>query len=131
MVAETSAAPYFMPQIFHINPLLHFYVTLVTSEGLSKSTMKSHIFFAVLLKGIAASLEQDLAPREAETYCVTYLSTYLAAIPNDDGAFSSINGDTNEPDGEDKETGRFPLAPSIRPTFGRNNSIPTTSTSRL
>ncbi|KAI1039654.1 hypothetical protein LB505_008400 [Fusarium chuoi] len=66
--------------------------------------MKSHIFFAVLLKGIAASLEQDLAPREAETYCVTYLSTYLAAIPNDDGAFSSINGDTNEPDGEDKET---------------------------
>ncbi|KAF5696911.1 hypothetical protein FGLOB1_13164 [Fusarium globosum] len=90
--------------------------------------MKSHIFFAVLLKGIAALPEQDLAPREAETYCVTYLSTYLAAIPNDDGAFSSINGDANEPEGEDKEAGRFPLAPSIRPTFGRNNSIATTST---
>ncbi|KAG4281981.1 hypothetical protein FPRO06_10885 [Fusarium proliferatum] len=126
MVAETSAAPYFMPQIFYANPLFHFYVTLVTSEALS-NTMKSHIFFAVLLKGIAASPEQDLAPREAETYCVTYLSTYLAAIPTNDGTVSSINGDTNGPDEEDRETGRFPLAPSIRPTFGRNNSIATTS----
>ncbi|KAF5628129.1 hypothetical protein F25303_10505, partial [Fusarium sp. NRRL 25303] len=90
--------------------------------------MKSYIFFAVLLKGIAASPEQDLAPREAETYCVTYLSTYLAAIPNDDRPFSSINGDANEPDEEDRETGRFPFAPSIRPTFGRNNSLATTST---
>ncbi|KAG5766096.1 hypothetical protein H9Q72_005846 [Fusarium xylarioides] len=90
--------------------------------------MKRHIFFAVLLKGVGASPENDLAPGEAETYCVTYLSTYLAAIPKNDGPFSSIDGDINEPDTEDRETGRFPLAPSIRPTFGRNTSIATTST---
>ncbi|KAJ4123865.1 hypothetical protein NW765_006909 [Fusarium oxysporum] len=90
--------------------------------------MKRHIFFAALLKAVAASPENDLAPREAETYCVTYLSTYLAAIPNDNGPFSSIDGDANAPDTGDRETGRFPLAPSIRPTFGRNTSIATTST---
>lgn len=87
-----------------------------------------HIFFAALLKAVATSPENDLAPREAETYCVTYLSTYLAAIPNDNGPFSSIGGDANAPDTGDRETGRFPLAPSIRPTFGRNTSIATTST---
>ncbi|KAF5694765.1 hypothetical protein FDENT_893 [Fusarium denticulatum] len=87
--------------------------------------MKRLIFFAVLLKGVAASAEQDLAPREAETFCVTYLSTYLAAIPNNDGPFSSID---NAPDTGDRETGRFPLPPSIRPTFGRNTSIATAST---
>ncbi|EXM19088.1 hypothetical protein RAB80_015027 [Fusarium oxysporum f. sp. vasinfectum] len=90
--------------------------------------MKRHIFFAALLKAVAASSENDLAPREAETYCVTYLSTYLAAIPNNNGPFSSIDGDANAPDTGDRETGRFPLAPSIRPTFGRNTSIATTST---
>ncbi|EWY82838.1 hypothetical protein FOYG_14927 [Fusarium oxysporum NRRL 32931] len=90
--------------------------------------MKRHIFFAALLKAVAASPENDLAPREAETYCVTYLSTYLAAIPNDNGPFSSIDGDANAPDTGDRKTGRFPLAPSIRPTFGRNTSIATTST---
>ncbi|EWG55440.1 hypothetical protein FVEG_13439 [Fusarium verticillioides 7600] len=83
--------------------------------------MKSHIFFAVLLRAVAASSENDLAPREAETYCVTYLSTYLAAIPNE-RPFSSIY---DAPDTEERETGRFPLAPSIRPTFGRNTSITT------
>ncbi|KAF5621109.1 uncharacterized protein FTJAE_11450 [Fusarium tjaetaba] len=87
--------------------------------------MKRHILFAVLLKGVAATPEQDLAPREADTYCVTYLSTYLAAIPNNEGPFSSMD---DAPDTEDKETGRFPLAPSIRPTFGRNTSIATAST---
>lgn len=92
--------------------------------------MKSHIFFAVLLKGIAAFPEHDLAPREAETYCVTYLSTYLVAIPNNDGRFSSIDRGPNALDTGDEETGRFPVAPSIRPTFGRNNSIATTRTSR-
>ncbi|KAH7203293.1 hypothetical protein BKA60DRAFT_527243 [Fusarium oxysporum] len=40
----------------------------------------------------------------------------------------SIDGDANAPDTGDRETGRFPLAPSIRPTFGRNTSIATTST---
>ncbi|KAG5743364.1 hypothetical protein H9Q70_013928 [Fusarium xylarioides] len=93
--------------------------------------MKRHMFFAVLLKGVAASLEQDLAPREAETYCVTYLTTYLAAIPNNDGPFSSIDGDDDAPETGDRETGRFPLAPSIRPTFGRNTSITTTSTNSV
>ncbi|PNP85436.1 hypothetical protein FNYG_01265 [Fusarium nygamai] len=87
--------------------------------------MKRHIFFAVLLKGVAASPDNDLAPREAETYCVTYLSTYLAAIPNNDGPFSSID---DVPDTGDREAGRFPLAPSIRPTFGRNTSMATAST---
>ncbi|KAF5598232.1 hypothetical protein FPCIR_3254 [Fusarium pseudocircinatum] len=90
--------------------------------------MKRHIFFAVLLKGVAATPEQDLAPRQAETYCVTYLSTYLAAIPNNDGPFSSID---DAPDTADRETGRFPLAPSIRPPFARNTSVATTSTNSV
>lgn len=89
--------------------------------------MKNHIFFAVLLRAVAASSENDLAPREAETYCVTYLSTYLAAIPNE-RPFSSIY---DAPDTEERETGRFPLAPSIRPTFGRNTSIATSGASTL
>ncbi|KAF5649026.1 hypothetical protein F52700_846 [Fusarium sp. NRRL 52700] len=93
--------------------------------------MKRHIFLAVLLKGVATSPESDFAPVEAETYCVTYLSTYLAAIPNNNEPFSSIDGDANAPDTEDRETGRFPLAPSIRPTFGRNTSIATTSTNLM
>lgn len=66
---------------------------------------------------------------EVETYCVIYLSTYLVAIPNNLGTFSSINGDTNETNEENRETSRSPLAPSIRLTFGRNNSIATTSPS--
>ncbi|KAI7758965.1 hypothetical protein LZL87_009960 [Fusarium oxysporum] len=90
--------------------------------------MKRHIFFAALLKAVAAAPENALAPTEAETYCVTYLSTYLVAIPNNNGPFSSIDGDANVPDTGDRETGRFPLAPSIRPTFGRNTSVATTST---
>ncbi|CVL06809.1 uncharacterized protein FMAN_11905 [Fusarium mangiferae] len=92
--------------------------------------MKSHIFFAVSLKGIAASPGQDLAPREAETYCMTYLPTDLVAIPNKDGRSSSIDGDDEAPDGGDSETARLPLAPSLRPTFGENTSIATTSTSQ-
>ncbi|KAF5228947.1 hypothetical protein FANTH_14376 [Fusarium anthophilum] len=90
--------------------------------------MKIHILFAVLLKGVATSAENDVAPIAAETYCVTFLSTYLAVIPNNNGPFSSIDGDANVPATEDDETGRFPLAPSIRPTFGRNTSIATTTT---
>ncbi|KAF5552679.1 NAD(P)H azoreductase [Fusarium mexicanum] len=93
--------------------------------------MKIQIIFVVLLKRVATSPENDVAPIEAETYCVTYLSTYLAAIPNNNWPLSSIDGDANVLDTEDGETGRFPLAPSIRPTFGGNTSIATTNTNAI
>ncbi|KAF5582893.1 hypothetical protein FPANT_8350 [Fusarium pseudoanthophilum] len=101
------------------------YASILIKSEAAQDSQRQDPKSVVLLRAVAASSETDLAPREAETYCVTYLSTYLAAIPNNEVPFSSID---DESDTDDRETGRFPLVPSIRPTFGRNTSIATTST---
>ncbi|KAF4344801.1 hypothetical protein FBEOM_1231 [Fusarium beomiforme] len=86
--------------------------------------MKSCILVADLLRAAIASPEADLALEEADIQCVTFLSTYLVAIPSNDEPFTSI---ANAPNIEEEKTARFPIGPSFGLTFGRNTSIATTA----
>ncbi|KAL4731427.1 hypothetical protein ACLX1H_000393 [Fusarium chlamydosporum] len=76
--------------------------------------MKRCAFLTALIASKGLALSRDLAAVEADTWCVTYLSTYLAEV--------------NAPGAEKTDTGRDPIPPSVRPTFGGNTSIATTST---
>jgi len=80
----------------------------------SYSNMKSFIFVAAVLKAAAFVSANDLAAMDApaDTWCITYLSTYIAAVTNQGDLSPSA-----------QNSGRLPFAPSIRPTFARNTSV--------
>ncbi|WXC47940.1 hypothetical protein QX201_007656 [Fusarium graminearum] len=85
--------------------------------------MKPFIFIAAVLKVAEVVSANGLAVMETpvDTWCITYLSTYLAAVTNQAGL-----SPTDRPDNEvlsAQSSGRLPFAPSIRPTFARNTSV--------
>ncbi|CZS83096.1 unnamed protein product [Fusarium graminearum] len=89
----------------------------------SYSNMKPFIFIAAVLKVAEVVSANGLAVMETpvDTWCITYLSTYLAAVTNQAGL-----SPTDRPDNEvlsAQSSGRLPFAPSIRPTFARNTSV--------
>ncbi|KAF4989601.1 hypothetical protein FGRMN_9008 [Fusarium graminum] len=86
--------------------------------------MKTLIFAVALLGVTGLCSANDQGEMEMDTWCVTYVSTYLAPAANQG------DGPTNEP-GErptGQESGRLPFVPSIRPTFAKNTSSVTPTT---
>ncbi|KAJ4112147.1 hypothetical protein NW768_011726 [Fusarium equiseti] len=79
--------------------------------------MKSFIFISAILKAAEVVSARDLVAMEApaDTWCVTYLSTYIAAVTNQGNEAPSA-----------QNSGRLPFQPSLRPTFARNTSISVT-----
>lgn len=61
----------------------------------------------------------DLGEMEVDSWCVTYVSTYLVPVV-DQGDHPTIESEEEKPAAED--SGRLPFAPSLRPTFARNTS---------
>ncbi|KIL90051.1 hypothetical protein FAVG1_06789 [Fusarium avenaceum] len=86
--------------------------------------MKTHIFVATLLGAVGTFSAPNQASMEMDTWCITYLSTYLAPVSNQASALPSVDQGAEEPIAQESET--LPFVPSIRPTFGRNTSVPTT-----
>ena len=85
--------------------------------------MKSFIFVAAVLKGAEVVSANALAAMEApaDTYCITYLSTYIAAVTNLGDLSPTDRPGIELPSAQN--SGRLPFAPSLRPTFGRNTSV--------
>ncbi|KAL6915424.1 hypothetical protein FSST1_006919 [Fusarium sambucinum] len=88
--------------------------------------MKAFILIAALLTAAEAVLANDLVAVEApaDTWCITYESTYLATVTNKGDLLPSDESGNDEPDAQN--SGRLPFAPSIHPTFRRNTSISVT-----
>ncbi|KAH6994677.1 hypothetical protein EDB82DRAFT_556961 [Fusarium venenatum] len=88
--------------------------------------MKAFIFVAALLTAAEAVLAKDLVAVEApaDTWCITYLSTYLATVTNQGDLLPSDASGNDGPDAQN--SGRLPFAPSLHPTFRRNTSISVT-----
>ncbi|KAG5659189.1 hypothetical protein KAF25_000391 [Fusarium avenaceum] len=86
--------------------------------------MKSHILIATLLGAVGTFSAIDQASMEIDSWCITYLSTYLAPVSNQASALPSTKREAIEPIAQESRT--LPLLPSVRPTFGRNTSVPTT-----
>lgn len=85
--------------------------------------MKSFAFIAVVLKVAEAVSANDLAAMKspADTWCITYLSTYIAAVTNQGDLSPTDRPDNEVPSAQN--SGRLPFAPSLRPTFARNTSV--------
>ncbi|CAJ0555324.1 Ff.00g053890.m01.CDS01 [Fusarium sp. VM40] len=86
--------------------------------------MKSHILIATLLGAVGTFSAIDQASMEIDSWCITYLSTYLAPVSNQASVLTSTEREALEPIAQ--ESRKLPLVPSVRPTFGRNTSVPTT-----
>ncbi|RSL60462.1 hypothetical protein CEP54_006750 [Fusarium duplospermum] len=82
--------------------------------------MKRHVFIAAVLGTLGRVAADDQASMALDSLCVTYLSTYLAPISIQDEPSSSKKAEWERPSSEN--TGRLPITPNIRPTFGRNSS---------
>lgn len=82
--------------------------------------------FVIALLGVAGVISMtDLEEMEVDSWCVTYVSTYLVPVVNQ-GDRPTIEPGEEKPAAED--SGRLPFAPSLRPTFARNTSSSTGNT---
>ncbi|RGP78866.1 hypothetical protein FLONG3_3065 [Fusarium longipes] len=73
--------------------------------------MRAFTFGVALLGATGLCLASDQGEMDMDTWCVTYVSTYLAPVANEPGG---------KPTAQDSS--RVPFNPSIRPTFGKNTS---------
>ncbi|RBR20342.1 uncharacterized protein FIESC28_05306 [Fusarium coffeatum] len=85
--------------------------------------MKSFIFIATVLNAAEVVSANAFAAMEApaDTWCITYLSTYLAAVTNQGNLSPTDRPGIELPSAQN--SGRLPFAPSLRPTFARNTSV--------
>ncbi|KAF4954225.1 hypothetical protein FSARC_12202 [Fusarium sarcochroum] len=91
--------------------------------------MKSFIFTAAVLGAVGIFSAADQASMEMDSWCITYLSTYLGPVSNQASALPSAEQEAEEPIAQD--SGRLPLAPSILPTFRRNTSTSLTQSTLI
>lgn len=86
---------------------------------------------AVVLGAVRAFCASNIGvkPIPADTYCITYMSTYLAPATKQVSSLSSNKPDLDDSSPSTQHSGRLPFAPSIRPTFG--NSTGTTAGSAI
>ncbi|KAJ4026244.1 hypothetical protein NW752_001183 [Fusarium irregulare] len=84
--------------------------------------MKALIFIGTVLRAAQLVSANALAAMEAsaDTWCVTYLSTYIAAVTNQGDLSPTDRPGIELPSAQN--SGRLPFAPSLRPTFARNTS---------
>ncbi|KAM0371354.1 hypothetical protein ACHAPY_010074 [Fusarium culmorum] len=81
--------------------------------------MKRLAFFYTLLGSASIISAVDNAP-EPDTWCMTYLSTYLVPVYNQASSLVMTNPAA--------ESGKQPIAPSLKPAFVGNNSTQRTET---
>ncbi|KAH6964885.1 hypothetical protein EDB82DRAFT_528635 [Fusarium venenatum] len=86
--------------------------------------MKTHIFTTTLLGAVGIVTAANQASMDMDSWCITYLSTYLAPVSNQASALPSTKREAEESIATDSR--RLPLVPSIPLTFGRNTSTPMT-----
>lgn len=89
------------------------------------TNMKTLAFVIALLGVTGVISVTDLGEMEVDSWCVTYVSTYLVPVVNQ-GDHPTIEPGEERPAAED--SGRLPFAPSLRPTFARNTSSSTRHT---
>ncbi|KAF5664272.1 hypothetical protein FHETE_7154 [Fusarium heterosporum] len=87
--------------------------------------MKTLAFGIALLGATSLCSANDQGEMEMDTWCVTYVSTYLAPVANEGDRPTDESGEKSTAD----NSGRLPFVPSIWPTFAKNTSSVTQTTS--